>query len=137
MFEPNLPIDFTVLGVAVSQQSSAVSKENWKKSIREAARDALPDGAWLLGNPLAVTIYIFPGIEMLGDVDNRVKPILDAMKQCVYYDDEQVERIVIQKFESSGLYAFRAPTTALFFALIADEPSVYIRITDDLHEDLD
>jgi len=62
MFEPNLPIDFTELGVAISQQSSAVSKENWKESIREAARDALPDGAWLLGNPLAVTIYIFPGI---------------------------------------------------------------------------
>ena len=74
---------------------------------------------------------------MRGDVDNRVKPILDAMIECVYGDDEQIQRIVVQKFETGQVFAFQNPTTALLLALEADEPSVYVRITDDLHEDLD
>jgi crossover junction endodeoxyribonuclease RusA len=137
MFEPALPFEFAVLGTAVSFQSSAVSREGWKTSVQTSARHAWPEGSWLLNDPLAVTIYIFPGAEMRGDVDNRIKPILDARVQCVYSDDEQVERVVVQKFEARRVFAFQNPTVALLSALEADEPSVYVRITDDLHEDLD
>lgn len=74
---------------------------------------------------------------MQGDLDNRLKPILDAMVRCVYSDDEVIERIVAQKFEPGRVFAFSNPSDVLRSALGAGEPVVYIRVTDDLHEGLD
>jgi hypothetical protein len=79
-----------------------------------------------LTDTLAVTIYIFPGARMAGDVDNRVKPILDAMCGCVYVDDDQVERIVVQKFEPGRAFPFAAPSSVLATALAAEEPVVLL-----------
>lgn len=134
--EPDLPFEFVVRGTAISLQGSGPSKGAWKETIRDAARSALPEGYWLLTEAIAVTIFIFPGAAMRGDVDNRIKPILDAMVRCVYSDDELIERIVVQKFEPGRVFAFQNPTRALLTALEADEPVVYIRITNDLHEEL-
>ena len=91
-------------------QASGRSRDAWKELIRQAARDALPEGCWLLTEALAVTIFIFPNAIMRGDVDNRVKPILDAMTQCVYSDDELVERVVVQKFEPKRIFPFQDPS---------------------------
>jgi len=55
-----------VAGTAISLQGSSDSKRIWKETIQAAARAALPEGSWLLTDPLAVTIYIFPGVEMQG-----------------------------------------------------------------------
>jgi len=104
-------------------QASGRSRDAWKELIRQAARDALPEGCWLLTEALAVTIFIFPNAIMRGDVDNRVKPILDAMTQCVYSDDELVERVVVQKFEPKRIFPFQDPSERLAEALEADEPS--------------
>lgn len=134
--EPDLPFEFTVAGTPLSLQASARSKAAWKKAIREAAKQALPEGYWLFTEPLAITIYIFPRAEMQGDVDNRVKPIPDAMVRCVYDDDDIVERFVVQKFEPGRVFPFQSPTGALLSAMEAKYPTVYIRITDDVHEEL-
>ena len=133
---PVLPFEFLVRGTAVSLQSSPSSRAAWKRSVRAAARAALPEGAWLLPSRLAVTIYIFPGRVMPGDVDNRVKPILDAMSACVYADDELVERLVVQKFEPGAMFPFPRPSRTLQRAMEADGPVVFIRISDDPHEEL-
>lgn len=71
-----------------------------------------------------------------GRLDNRVKPILDGMSGCVYADDQQIERLVVQKFEPGRVYAFASPSACLAAALGADGPVVYIRITDQLFEEL-
>lgn len=134
--EPELPFEFVVRGTAISLQGSANSKRAWKQAVQNSAQAALPEGAWLLTDPLAVTIYIFPAAEMQGDVDNRIKPILDAMVRCVYSDDEIVERVVVQKFEPGHIFAFQDPSTTLLGALEADDPVVYIRIAGDVHEEL-
>lgn len=95
----------------------------------------MPEGSWLLSEPLAVVIYIFPRALMRGDIDNRVKPILDAMVRCVYSDDEIIERLVVQKFEPGGLYSLRSPSAALLAALEVEDPVVYIQISNDLQQD--
>jgi hypothetical protein len=58
------------------------------------------------------------------------------MTQCVYSDDVLVERVVVQKFEPGRIFPFQDPSERLAEALVADEPIVYIRITNDLHEGL-
>lgn len=57
----------------------------------------LPEGHFASEAPISVILYYFPSAPMLGDIDNIVKPILDAMCRHIYLDDRQVERLVIQK----------------------------------------
>ncbi len=73
---------------------------------------------------------------MIGDIDNIVKPILDAMTPVIYLDDAQVERVVVQKFEPERIFSFLAPSAALKEALDAEGAAVYIRISDNPHEEL-
>jgi hypothetical protein len=133
--KPRLPFEFVIFGTAVSAQGSAASIAAWKKRVTDAARAALPEGSWLLSDPLAVTIYIFPKGLMQGDLDNRLKPLLDAMVRCVYDDDRLVERIVAQKFEPGRQFAFADPGEALLGALASEDPNVDIRLSDDFGED--
>ena len=133
--EPSLPFEFLVEGIAFSQQASAHSREIWRETVALAARAALPEGSWLLPQALSATVFLFPAASIRGDLDNRVKPILDAMIGHVYRDDAQIERIVAQKFEPGRIFKYR--TTALLSrALASPMPVVYIRISDDLNEDL-
>ena len=69
---------------------------------------------------------------MEGDLDNILKPILDALCALVYIDDQQIERILVQKFEPSRLMSFSDPTPALADALEREGPVVYVRIDDDV-----
>ena len=82
---------------------------------------------------MAVTIYFFPQAEMLADIDNCAKPILDALGHFIYVDDKQVDRIVVQKFEPERpMEIMDEPTESLAMALAADRPIVYIRVGTDL-----
>lgn len=133
---PDLPIEFIVRGTAISLQASGRSREAWKETVRAAGASVVPAGSWALTDRVAVTIYYFPEGEMVGDIDNIVKPILDAMIPFIYVDDHQVERVVVQKFEPDRIFSFSAPSPALVGALAAEGPAVYIRVSDNPHEEL-
>ena len=65
---------------------------------------------------------------MEGDIDNIVKPILDALQGPIFVNDHQVERVVVQKFEPHRMATFSNPPPGLADALSLDAPVVYIRI---------
>ena len=92
------PIEFVVIGVAVSFQASSRGKDAWKKLVSEACREQISPSVFRPTIPLSVVIYHFPDGKM-GDIDNTVKPILDAMEGIAYHDDNVVERLTAQKFE--------------------------------------
>jgi len=73
---------------------------------------------------------------MQGDIDNIVKPVLDALCRHVYFDDQQVERVRVQKFEPDRIFRFSAPSEMLSAAIQGDKPLLYIRLSDDLTEGL-
>ena len=73
---------------------------------------------------------------MAGDLDNIVKLTLDAMSRHIYIDDRQVERIVVQKFETDRVFAFSDPSQTLTACLLGEKPALYIRVSNDPHEDL-
>ena len=132
---PDLPFEFVVYGTAVSYSAgNPSSKARWRQTIRDAAKEVLPEGHFTLEDPVSVTIYFFPQAEMKADIDNCAKPILDAMSRFVYADDSQVDRIVVQKFEPERPLEVRGdPTEILATALAAMEPVVYIKVGTDLH----
>lgn len=81
---------------------------------------------------LALTVYYFANAPMEGDVDNIIKPIMDALIGVAYLDDGSVERVVSQKFEPEADWAFAAPSDQLAAALDVAAPVVYVRVDDDL-----
>jgi len=135
--EIHFPVEFVVDGTPVSLQASrSESKTQWKERVRVASNSALPESHWATTEKIAVTLYYFPEDTMQGDIDNIIKLILDALKQHIFMDDAQVERIVVQKFEPGNVFAFTAPSPMLSEALARSKPVLYVRVSVDPFEEL-
>ena len=131
--ELTFPIEFFIVDqVPVSISGSERSRDRWQESVRNSARMAIGADCWATDQPIVVTIFYFPDGQMRGDVDNIVSHILDAMKGTIYVDDNQVERLVIQKFEAGRpTLVADDPSTTLASALEFEPPVLYVRIDDD------
>lgn len=141
--EIEFPVEFLVRGTPLSLQAKRKEAlSQWKERVKSASRE----GATNLIDPcfadessrLSVTLYYFPDDRMPGDVDNIVKPILDAMCQHIYVDDAQVERVVVQKFEPGNVFPFSSPSE-IFSKVISGEfeaPVLYVRVSNEVFEDL-
>jgi crossover junction endodeoxyribonuclease RusA len=133
--ETPYPLEFFVASTPISSQGSTASKRRWKSSIEAAARARIQETIELHlldRRAIGVTIYYFPSAPMLGDVDNIVKPIVDALSRVAYLDDNDVERVWVQKFEPGVDWVFSDPSGQLAATLGAERPVVYIRVDDDL-----
>jgi hypothetical protein len=131
------PVEFVVPGTAVSAQAKrAVALSEWKRRIVIASRTTLPQGHFASSDPLSITLFYFPAAPMQGDIDNIVKPILDALSRHIYVDDRQLQRVVVQKFEPGNVFGFTSPSATLADALNKPKPVLYIRLSDDPFEEL-
>ena len=82
------PLEFIVPGTPASLQTKRPeTRTAWRERIRLASRAVLPEGHYATADPIAMTLFYFPADAMRGDIDNIVKPILDALCQHVYSDD--------------------------------------------------
>jgi crossover junction endodeoxyribonuclease RusA len=129
------PLEFFIAATPRSLGASSPSKERWKTEVGEVARkrrDKTTEFSWLDQRPLALSVYYFPAAPMEGDVDNIVKPIMDALIGIAYPDDRLVERVLVQKFEPDIDWSFEEPSEMLLAALDTSAPVVYIRVDDDL-----
>lgn len=128
--EIEFPIEFLVRGTPVSLQAKrARSREEWKARVTAASCAAIPSPHFASEDRLAITIFYLPDEPMQGDIDNIVKPILDALSHHIYIDDRQVERVVVQKFEPGNAFTFSQPTAKFTEALVADRPILYVRVS--------
>lgn len=135
--EITFPIEFLVHGTPISLQAKrADAKAEWKSRIRAASKTAIPDQHLASDERMAVTLYYLPNEPMQGDIDNIIKPILDALSQHIYLDDVQVERVVVQKFEPGNVFSFQRPTGTFLAALSGTKPVLYVRVSNDPIEDL-
>ena len=137
MVEIEFPIEFLVQGTPVSLQAKrAKSRNEWKARVKSASSDVLPTPHFASSERIAVTLYYFPHEPMQGDVDNIVKPILDALSRHIFLDDRQVERIVVQKFELGNSFVFGNPTAGLTKAFKVERPVLYVRVSAKPFEEL-
>lgn len=130
------PLEVVVAGTPVSLQGSKGALHKWKGKVYSAAlqrRDETCEMALLDGRALAVEIFYFSDAPMAGDIDNIVKPILDALIGVAYMDDVVVERVTAQKFEPETDWQFTQPSAQLASALEMPTPIVYIRVDDSLN----
>lgn len=135
--EPEFPFEFIVPGTPVSfQRNNPKAKQEWKDLVRASSSALLPEMHFATDQRLAITLYYYPEDRMTGDVDNIVKLTLDAMCNHIYLDDDQVERIVVQKFERDRVFAFSDPSEMLAACMLGEKPALYIRVSTDPHEEL-
>jgi hypothetical protein len=85
---------------------------------------------------MAATLFYFPASAMDGDIDNIIKPVLDALARNIYMDDAQVERVVAQKFEPENMFDFSSPSAKLADAVNGRKPVLYIKLSNKPFEDL-
>jgi crossover junction endodeoxyribonuclease RusA len=131
------PIEFIVSGTPVSLQSKrAESREQWKTKIRDAGAACLPQPHFSSAEPISISLFFFPEGKMKGDIDNMAKYVLDACCKFIYVSDAQVERLLLQKFEPDRIFDFKSPSDVLDAAMNSERPALYVRISDNPHEDL-
>ncbi len=93
----SLPLEFIVDGTPVSQQTRNRARLHWWiEHVRDVARQYWPTGESAVSGLVMVTIlYFYLGTPM--DVDNMPKPIIDALKELVIRDDDQVTDLICRK----------------------------------------
>ena len=135
--EIEFPIELIVAGTPVSQQAKLkVNIDEWKGRVRDACAPTLPAPHFATLAAVGVVLYYLPADEMKGDLDNIIKPVLDALKQFVFVDDQQVERLLVQKFEpdrTPGLA--ESVSSTLQLAWKTERPLLYVRVTDRMDEE--
>ncbi len=66
-----------------------------------AAISAREQGAICLSCPVAVTVWVYRGRKS-GDLDNRLKVILDSLSGVAYEDDRQIVELHAYRFDDAG-----------------------------------
>lgn len=93
--------EFIISGTPISVQGKAPSKTRWKAQVTAAASATLPVDHALVADPVRVTIvYFYVSTDL--DLDNIIKPILDALNGVIDIDDFQVASISAAKRDRSG-----------------------------------
>jgi len=82
-----------------SQSKSARNRENYKLFIASQARDMF-SATPFTGDLYARIIWFYKG-RYEGDVDNIIKPILDAIRGIVYQDDRLVVKCASERFDKT------------------------------------
>ena len=138
LVEIDCPIEFVVFGTPVSQRAKLpAAREAWKQRVKDSSREALPVSHFASEGRIAVTLYYFLSEPMQGDLDNILEPVLDALSRHVYVDDQQVEKLLVQRFdpEQQEPDFVRNPTEMLRQACRGERPALYVRITNDPREE--
>lgn len=98
-----LPLACVVEGTPATLQSSSTRKKEWKANVANAIRVARGPGVHCL--PLNRWVRVQIHYYFLGpqknldiDIDNIIKPVMDAANRIVYQDDIQVIEVCSQRF---------------------------------------
>jgi crossover junction endodeoxyribonuclease RusA len=122
-----LPWDFVVLGVPKSVQARSSSKRRWTHEVRVEATAAWPLEESPIAHEVQVHVtYYHDGAPL--DVDNMLKPILDALIGVVYWDDKQLTDAHGHLRDLNGKYRVRGLTPAQGRGFESDNPFVHIRV---------
>ncbi|WP_367274798.1 RusA family crossover junction endodeoxyribonuclease [Microcoleus sp. CAWBG556] len=67
-------------------------------------------------------------ITQISDLDNIIKPIVDAMKILVYVDDRQVTDLTVKRRKLTEFLDFTAISPLIAEALAAAQEFIYVKI---------
>jgi crossover junction endodeoxyribonuclease RusA len=108
--------EFIVEGPPVSVRAKKTNTrryQKWIRTVRECARKEWPVDTRPT-NSTSVTVTIANYYTLVPpDVDNIIKPIMDALETVVYIRDEQVRKVISEKFDLTSLSRVVNPDAVL------------------------
>src|SRR6266404_5075312 len=119
--------EFIVTGIPISTQASSRSKMRWKGDVAAAALATSSEDNALVADPVRVTIvYFYVSTEL--DLDNIIKPIVDALNEVIYVDDFQVVNITAAKRDLSATLVLTDAPPAIIerLGVSADNPQDFV-----------
>jgi hypothetical protein len=84
-------LEFIVIGTPVTSRGEA--RRRWQQRVRREA-EAAANGHVAANGVVLRLAYFYVDDEPIGDLDNIVKPVQDALKGIAYADDRQVVDLV-------------------------------------------
>ena len=108
--------EFIVEGPAVSlkaKKSNARRYQKWIRTVRAAAQKEWPK-AKRPTNSQSVIVQITNYYTLAPpDVDNIIKPLLDAIETVAYMNDQQVYKVISEKFDLTHISRIQNPSALL------------------------
>ena len=136
LYDPRrmLPLEFTIVGPPVSQQTRNRQRlQQWKLDVQTAARSCVPPGTAASPDDVEVTItYYYEGDSP--DVDNIIKPIQDALNGVVFVDDAQVVQTRGRKKDLNGSYQIKGVSAVLLMAFSDGTDFLHIRVEEHVND---
>lgn len=129
-------LEFVVVGTPISnQQSTPNGRKNltsWRKKVIAEAT-----AVWGTKTPLpssqplkVILINFYGGTKSSVDLDNMLKPILDAMQSIVYDDDRQFSQAEITHASITAVFQIVGAASIIIHTIHAGKPFVFVRIED-------
>lgn len=127
MFPP--AFEFVVEGPPVSFQTrNRAALPPWRAAVRTAAQTYWPANLSPAAISLQFTILFFYRGSPIGDLDNFIKPIQDALNGLVYVDDSQITDVICRRRDVGTDFAFESVPTILLDGLTRYDDFLYVRI---------
>lgn len=122
------PIEFIFDGPPLSLQSkSGAKKTAYKNRVAIAAQAILPAGFVPTSDEVEITItYYYENI--IGDVDNIIKPIQDSLNGIIYDDDQRVKDSRSRRKDINGSYKIRSASPLVLQGFANGKDFVHVRI---------
>ena len=117
-------VHFIVPGVPRSPTSR--SRETWKAHVRGAAIQEWGTQPPIASDVSVVLVHFFK--EGILDVDNMIKPILDALTGIIFVDDRQVIQVVARRTELVTGRQIVNASPDVVAAIERDADFVYVRV---------
>ena len=129
--DDSIPFEFFSDGLPASQQARRRSRcQERKDEVHRIASQSWYAEQPVEG-PVAVTITPFFDGES-GDINNRPKPILDALMRLVYVDDSQVCALICRKRALTGDLQIQSRSADLHEYLTNAKQFLYIPVVNSL-----
>ncbi len=128
--EPPAPrvLDVCVHGQAVSAQSSGrTGLQAWQKRVRSASIAAWKPNEPPIDGSVRLQVTFYRESE-LGDVDNLLKPIQDALQGVAYNDDRQITDVTARRRDIDSSFKVRYMSPALAMAFSDGRQFVHIEV---------
>lgn len=125
-----LPFEFIVIDTPVSYRTHNKKKlRKWQETVQTKARIQWPDGESPINRPIQVSVVYYYEGESL-DVDNMIKPILDALTGLIYIDDCLVTTCHSTKEDLNGRFRVRGMSTILAQGFCSGREFIHVKITE-------
>lgn len=100
-----------VPGIPKSFGSKGAKSKYYRQRIQEATRTQVPYP--IESGRIDIEIFFVSPRSIRADVDNIIKPILDALEDIVYFDDNQVRSIRAVAIPPEDFVSFHDTDTAV------------------------